>query len=129
MNSRIYLQPDAVPTQAMIRTANRLFRHFGKEITFLQQPENPETFPDITMNRLKWAMADLSPLTEAYEAAARKAPNLVLDLTDVPDAASLKASFTASFEADDSVANLVIIEPGEVITELAKPDQTKSKRK
>jgi hypothetical protein len=81
MNARIYLQPDAIPTQEMIRTANRLFRHFGKEVTFLQQQTT--YFPDFTMNRLRWAICSFTgEASQVFDEALKKAPNLVIDFAE-----------------------------------------------
>lgn len=132
MNSRIYLQPDAIPTQDMIRTANRLFRHFGKEITFLQQPETgSENSADITMNRLRWALSNLPApdLSAEYQRLSKKAGNLVIDLTNSPDNKQTLAHIKALFDKDDQVANLVVITSPENIQEFTKSDQTPAKRK
>ena len=137
MNSRIYLQPDALPTQEMIKTANRLFRHFGKEVTFLQQPVELDAaakFADITMNRLRWALSNLTELSKNPEAEfarlSEKAGNVVVDLVDFAgDAAAVVAAVKTAFEADDQVANLVVITPPEEVEMLAKEDQAAAKRK
>lgn len=112
MNSRIYLQPDALPTQDEIRTANRLFRHFGKEVTFLQQQE--ADFPDITMNRLRWAL--MKP-KESLKEAAHRSGNVVADLSNFP---ADKARLTEEFEGLEEATNLVIIDAKEIVIELKK---------
>ena len=130
MNSRIYLQPDAVPTQDMIRTANRLFRYFGKEVTFLQKLA--PHLPDITMNRLRWALInDLSADPEKLiSEALLKAPNLVVDFADFAgDETAALTSFQEIFEKEKELPNLVLIKKSEEILELAKEDQSKAKRK
>ncbi|MDR0297581.1 MAG: hypothetical protein LBI11_02895 [Streptococcaceae bacterium] len=109
--SRIYLQPDAVPTQAMIRTANRLFRHFGKEVTFLTGLELAEN-PTLTMNRLRWKLISSTDLeTTPFE-------NAVLDLTETRESSNVLIK--TQFDASSALVNLVVIDKNEKIIEMRK---------
>lgn len=130
MNSRIYLQPDAVPTQDDIRTANRIFRHFGKEVTFLQRQD--VDFPDITMNRLRWAISNFTNGEEEIVLSKEiiKSPNVIIDFAnfdgDEDDSVRL---FQELFEANEEIANLVLVKKSEKVEEFAKENQNKAKRK
>lgn len=130
MNSRIYLQPDAVPTQDDIRTANRIFRHFGKEVTFLQRQD--VDFPDITMNRLRWAISNFTNGEEEIVLSKEiiKSPNVIIDFAnfdgDEDDSVRL---FQELFEANEEIANLVLVKKSEKVEEFAKESQNKAKRK
>jgi hypothetical protein len=122
MNSRIYLQPDAVPVQDEIRTANRLFRHFEKEVTFLQRSGIAD--PDITMNRLRWAIIKVG---ENLSDGLTRSGNLIADLAYLPSVD--EKSLRAAFDENEEIANLLIIQKSETVITLAKEDQTKAKRK
>lgn len=110
MQARIYLQPDALPTQDMIITANRLFRHFKKEVTFL----NDESKEDLTMNRLRWALLSNE---RDLAAAAELSPNLVADL---PQLRATSEELKADFELCEQALRLLLIDKDEKIEELLK---------
>ncbi|MCL2113162.1 MAG: hypothetical protein FWH31_04340 [Streptococcaceae bacterium] len=130
MNSRIYLQPDAVPTQDDIRTANRIFRHFGKEVTFLQRQD--VDFPDITMNRLRWAISNFTNGEEetVLSKEIAKSPNVIIDFSNFDgDEGDSVRLFQELFEANEEIANLVLVKKSEQVEEFAKKNQNKARRK